>query len=207
MRGRIKILVVEPSSIIRCGIVTLLQHATMPDSTIAESDRLPTPSNKQITKSPPDLLIISPSYLGLFSPSQLRADLGNANLKLLGLQSAFTDQNTLACYDELITLHDSPETIKSKIINLTTSSGDRASSKRELSQREREIIICVAKGMTNKQIADSLYLSAHTVIAHRRNIANKLQINSPSGLTIYAIVNKLVDLTDIQNSMIQSGEE
>lgn len=179
----------------------------MPDSTIAESDRLPTPSNKQITKSPPDLLIISPSYLGLFSPSQLRADLGNANLKLLGLQSAFTDQNTLACYDELITLHDSPETIKSKIINLTTSSGDRASSKRELSQREREIIICVAKGMTNKQIADSLYLSAHTVIAHRRNIANKLQINSPSGLTIYAIVNKLVDLTDIQNSMIQSGEE
>ena len=52
--------------------------------------------------------------------------------------------------------------------------------------------------MTNKEIADALYLSAHTVITHRRNIARKLQIHSPAGLTIYAIVNKLVELQDIK---------
>ena len=54
------------------------------------------------------------------------------------------------------------------------------------------------KDMTNKEIAESLCLSIHTVITHRRNIARKLQIHSPAGLTIYAIVNKLVELNDIK---------
>lgn len=67
-----------------------------------------------------------------------------------------------------------------------------------LSQREKEIIACVVKGKTNKEIAEELCLSVHTVITHRRNIARKLQIHSPAGLTIYAIVNKLVDLSDIK---------
>ena len=57
------------------------------------------------------------------------------------------------------------------------------------------------KGMTNKAIADQLYLSIHTVITHRRNIARKLQIHSPAGLTIYAIVNKLVELQDIKDNL------
>ena len=56
----------------------------------------------------------------------------------------------------------------------------------------------VVKGFTNKEIADKLYLSPHTVITHRRNIARKLDIHSSTGLTIYAIVNKLVDLSDIR---------
>ena len=72
-------------------------------------------------------------------------------------------------------------------------------NRQELSSREKEIIVEVVKGLTNKQIAEKLYLSAHTVITHRRNIANKLQIHSPAGLTIYAILNKLVSLEDIQN--------
>ena len=55
--------------------------------------------------------------------------------------------------------------------------------------------------MTNKAIADKLYLSIHTVITHRRNIARKLQIHSPAGLTIYAIVNKLVELSDIKDTL------
>lgn len=67
-----------------------------------------------------------------------------------------------------------------------------------LSNREKEIIVCVVKGMTNKQIADTLYISTHTVITHRRNIAAKLQIHSAAGLTIYAIVNKLVELSEIK---------
>ena len=67
-----------------------------------------------------------------------------------------------------------------------------------MSQREKEIVVCVVKGMTNREIADQLYLSTHTVVTHRRNIARKLQIHSASGLTIYAIVNKLVELSDIK---------
>jgi DNA-binding NarL/FixJ family response regulator len=54
------------------------------------------------------------------------------------------------------------------------------------------------KGMTNKEIAEQLYLSIHTVITHRRNISKKLQIHSAAGLTIYAIVNKLVEIGEVK---------
>jgi DNA-binding CsgD family transcriptional regulator len=66
-----------------------------------------------------------------------------------------------------------------------------------LSDREKDIIKCVARGMSNKEIADKLFLSIHTVTTHRRNITAKLQIHSPAGLTIYAIMNNLVDISDI----------
>lgn len=67
-----------------------------------------------------------------------------------------------------------------------------------LSSREKDIVKCVARGLSNKEIADHLNLSIHTVATHRRNIASKLQIHSTAGLTIYAIANKLVDLEDIK---------
>lgn len=66
-----------------------------------------------------------------------------------------------------------------------------------LSAREKEIVVCVAKGMANKEIADKLCLSINTVTTHRRNIARKLSIHSSAGLTIYAIVNKLVSLDEV----------
>lgn len=76
-----------------------------------------------------------------------------------------------------------------------------------LSQREKEIIVCVVKGMTNKQIADALFISTHTVITHRRNIASKLQIHSAAGLTIYAIVHKLVELNEVRDTILQPETE
>lgn len=82
--------------------------------------------------------------------------------------------------------------------NVPASDGVRENRRQEaLSAREKEIIVCVVKGLTNKQIADELCISTHTVITHRRNIAAKLQIHSAAGLTIYAIVNKLVELSEI----------
>jgi regulator of cell morphogenesis and NO signaling len=67
-----------------------------------------------------------------------------------------------------------------------------------LSDRERDIIIGVVQGLQNKEIANRLCISVNTVITHRRNIARKLQIHSPAGLTIYAIVNGLVDISSVK---------
>lgn len=66
-----------------------------------------------------------------------------------------------------------------------------------ISDREKEIVIGVVQGMTNQEIADSLNISINTVTTHRRNIARKLQIHSPAGLTIYAIVNNWVDIGSV----------
>ena len=67
-----------------------------------------------------------------------------------------------------------------------------------LSDREKDVIIGVVQGLQNKEIADRLCISVNTVITHRRNIARKLQIHSPAGLTIYAIVNGLVDISSVK---------
>lgn len=66
-----------------------------------------------------------------------------------------------------------------------------------LSNREKDVLIGVVKGLQNKEIADQLFLSVHTVITHRKNISRKLGIHSPSGLTVYAIANHLVDISNL----------
>ena len=69
-----------------------------------------------------------------------------------------------------------------------------------LSEREKEVLIEVVKGRSNKEIADVLYISPHTVMSHRKNIAKKLHIHSAAGLTIYAISNNLVCLDELKNT-------
>lgn len=82
-----------------------------------------------------------------------------------------------------------------KISNMISQNPDGGEN---LSDREKDVIVSVVQGMTNKEIADHLCISTNTVITHRRNIARKLQIHSPAGLTIYAIVNNLVDISAVK---------
>ena len=63
----------------------------------------------------------------------------------------------------------------------------------DLSERERDVLVLVAKGYTNKEIATELFISPHTVISHRKNIVHKTGIRSVAGLTVYAVLNKLID--------------
>ncbi|MDD7468760.1 MAG: LuxR C-terminal-related transcriptional regulator [Porphyromonas sp.] len=97
--------------------------------------------------------------------------------------------------------HLSAEESDKEVIDLITSlltADEREEVPGELTLRERDIIIGVVKGMTNKEIADELFISPNTVTTHRRNIVKKLDIHSASGLTVYAIMNKLVSLQDIE---------
>ena len=82
---------------------------------------------------------------------------------------------------------------KSKVESRKTASSETE----ELSDREKDVLIEVVRGRSNKEIADVLFISMHTVITHRKNITRKLNIHSTAGLTIYAIVNKLVDLKEL----------
>ena len=72
------------------------------------------------------------------------------------------------------------------------------SSNEQLSDREKDILVQIVKGLSNKEIADVLFISPHTVITHRKNITRKLNIHSTAGLTIYAIVNNLVDINSLE---------
>ena len=67
-----------------------------------------------------------------------------------------------------------------------------------ISEREKDIIRCVACGKSTKEIAEELFISPHTVATHRRNINAKLGIHSSAGLTIYAIIHNIIDAKEVK---------
>ncbi len=98
-----------------------------------------------------------------------------------------------------IHLMEEKETLIRKIRDLLNHQGDRHTENlsMELSPRETTIVRLVSLGLTNRQIAEKLFLSAHTVMTHRKNISSKLGIKSVSGLTIYAIVNNIITIEEV----------
>ncbi len=102
-------------------------------------------------------------------------------------------------YDDIISIYDNTDlllnTLK-KYVSLDTDIPQK-----ELSPREKEVVIGIVKGMSNKEIANLINVSVNTVMTHRRNISSKLQIHSPAGLTIYAIVSNLVTMEEIKSTL------
>ena len=197
MSTRIHVAICEPSDIIRTGLISILKKLTTLNIDIFEISNLNN-LNLLLLKAKPNILIINPSYIGSFSLNSLRKETKLPNLLFIGLQASFLDLQLIKQFDDIININSSPEDIKDKIHKLSNQKID--TEKKDLSVREKEIITLVVKGMTNKEIANELCLSIHTVITHRRNISTKLQIHSSAGLTIYAIINKLVDINEVRDS-------
>ena len=109
------------------------------------------------------------------------------------------DEDQQRQYDGVIGLMDTPPAIIKKV---RAALEDRTEAPRsegeELSQREKEILICVAKGMLNKEIADQYNISIYTVITHRKNITRKTGIKTVAGLTVYALLNNLIDMNSVE---------
>ena len=81
-------------------------------------------------------------------------------------------------------------------LNQRKNKQKNVSQTEELSEREIDVLREVVQGLSNKEIADKLFISVHTVITHRKNITRKLNIHTTAGLTIYAIVNNIIDISD-----------
>ena len=200
----LNIVVAESSVIIRSGLSAVLKRLPNMDVHPVEVTSAEALSN-YANLHQPDVIIINPAFeggFGLHAFKTAHPRLGHT--KYVALLSSVITNNLLKEYDDHFSICDELDVIASKLNSLTHAQEEETEKENDaetLSQREKEIITCVVKGMTNKAIADKLYLSIHTVITHRRNIARKLQIHSPAGLTIYAIVNKLVELSDIQDKL------
>lgn len=196
----LKVLIAEPSVIIRSGLSVVLKRIPgywiqpIEINSIENLDHI-------LDIHKPDILIINPSFWGFVDMEKVKSFSEKSGMKTIALSSSTYSESILSKYDDVISIHDTPEQIKERLDKLfdKPEPGDENTDENELlSSREKEILILVVKGMTNKEIAQKLFLSAHTVITHRRNIARKLEIHSTSGLTVYAIVNKLVELDDFK---------
>ena len=195
----LKAIVATSSAIMRSGVAAVLKRLPELNIQAVEINSIDGLMN-YVNVQTPDIIIIDPTLGGWFDLAEFKASHDNlSGVKFVAMVASVIDSNQLRDFQETIAIYDNADTIAEKLIKLMESEEEEKDNELEaLSQREKEIITFVVKGLTNKEIADKLCLSVHTVITHRRNIARKLQIHSPAGLTIYAIVNKLVELKDIE---------
>lgn len=198
-RNNIKIVIAENSLILRSGISAVLKRLsdyTFSINEVSNMDAFMLFSRLHR----PGIAIINPLFLGGVSIANYKRD--NPDTKVVALVSGYFDNKTLADFDGSISIFDDLDTVNDTISSvLHIEEDDDNIETEQLSQREKEIIGCVVKGLTNKAIAEKLSISIHTVITHRRNISKKLQIHSSAGLAIYAIVNKIVEIQDIKSGI------
>lgn len=195
----ILIAIAETSVIVRNGLVSVLKRLS--DINI---DTIEITSKEGLLHCleahSPQILIINPQFEGWFDITNFKNNYPQLDIKIMALLCTFVDATQLKDYDGNINLFDTMDILEQKITSLMNFTEEDLDQE-TLSQREKEIIGCIVKGMTNKEIAEKLYISVHTVITHRRNITRKLQIHSTAGLTIYAIVNKLVELGEVKMTL------
>ena len=198
-RNNIKIVIAENYLILRSGISAVLKRLsdyTFSINEVSNMDAFMLFSRLHR----PEIAIINPLFLGGVSIANYKRD--NPDTKVVALVSGYFDNKTLADFDGSISIFDDLDTVNDTISSvLHIEEDDDNIETEQLSQREKEIIGCVVKGLTNKAIAEKLSISIHTVITHRRNISKKLQIHSSAGLAIYAIVNKIVEIQDIKSGI------
>jgi DNA-binding NarL/FixJ family response regulator len=200
-----KVAIAEPSALIRKGLIVFLKQLSRIKIQVVEIASIDDLSLILKTYSI-DLLFINPSYWGFEIGKKIRNGSQNIDIKIIALVYHPFDNGLLAQYDDVFSIFDTTNKLDKMVDTLLRKEVQSSTKRLPLSTREQEIIVCIVKGMTNKEIADKLFLSSNTIITHRRNITKKLQIHSSAGLTIYAIVNKLVRLEDIQTS-IEPDEE
>jgi DNA-binding NarL/FixJ family response regulator len=191
------LLIAEYSEVIRKGLVHIIGgfdlfdriHEAGGDSSI----------ELLIKKVNPDVIIINPGLLtsGLL---ELTARAKNGQFRIAAITYGGTGADTLIGFSEVFSVNDSIAEIREKIENL---SGEPLSKVPEdtgsiLSPREKDVVRLLAKGLNNKEISEQLFISPHTVNTHRKNITRKLNIKSVAGLLVYALINEIITVEEMQ---------
>ncbi|MBO4333618.1 MAG: response regulator transcription factor [Paludibacteraceae bacterium] len=199
MINRYKIAIVEPAPLLLAGVKALLEESG--EFEVAYTFNTLHGYEIRASHIQPDVLIVSPALFDFSNRSSIRSFFAVPDgLALVGLVTAHYDEKTLRQFDAVIDIFDDLQSVMLKLrsaLKLNSENADSGDSY-NLSDRELEILVSVAKGLTNKEIAELHDISVNTVITHRKNISRKTGIKSVSGLTVYALLNNLIDQTDVE---------
>lgn len=181
-----RLLIVEPSEVVIEGLKSILDGQIRfkllePEANVA---RLP----DRLTSSRPDILLINPTVVD--DISRLR---GERPMAIVALVYQYVERDKLKNYDAVVDIRDSRAVIIETLAQVLPGEVESVKNSYELTKRETAVLIELAQGKTNKEIADALNVSVHTVISHRKNITHKTGIKSVAGLTVYALLNNLLD--------------
>jgi DNA-binding NarL/FixJ family response regulator len=182
-----RIIIIHPSAMIRMGLESMIRQAF--DYPVKQAA---TPAEIAVNDTEEEgIIILTNQPQADFSALQNR----NKTLCIIGIKD-HPGQKKQGWTRKISTNTDATEL--QAVINTCFDKPEEAQeTNNELSQRETEILALVARGYANKEIADQLFISTHTVISHRKNITEKLGIKTISGLTVYAMINGIIDLSQI----------
>ena len=193
-----KIAIAEPSIMLRTGLEQLLRE--LPDAEVVFSTDNLNSLYARINALRPDILIVNPLLFDYVKRATIRAEFDNLpNLRIIGLITSYIESQHQRQFTGVIELNDDFQRVKStlnQVTNTLQSEGDEPDTA-PLSDREKDVLVCLSKGLKNNDIADQLNISVHTVITHRKNIVRKTGIKSVAALTVYAILNNLIEEKDI----------
>ncbi len=194
----IHIAIIEPSHILFEGLSNILLKGN-PHGHILRFDSLDE-LNEYRHRDHMEVVVINPAII-MGDPNVLSSSKKHLQkAQWVGLVSSVVGEGLLKLFDAIIQVTDAPSNINNTITKLTEGdcicSDNQAAE--ELSNREKEVLTALVNGLSNKEIADKLHISTHTVISHRKNISHKAGIKSVAGLTIYAITQNIISIEDIQ---------
>jgi DNA-binding NarL/FixJ family response regulator len=198
MESRKTVTLIVPSDIIVRGLESIL--ADQPDFIVQENlVDCSKASEARLRSLSPDLVIIDPLVFDYQSRKDGRVALAElCDASVIAIEGPAVTDEIIKQYDGAISLYDDAAGVVRKLQSAVESrQPESGSDGDELSAREKEILVCVAQGMLNKEIADKFSLSIYTVITHRKNITRKTGIKTVAGLTVYAILNNLIDINSI----------
>lgn len=188
----LRILLVEPSPIITEGISCLLQKSNLFEvcSTLSDADTL----EERLTISKPDILLINPMLLPHTRPLvSLKVFRDFPKMAIVAIVYQYLEPALLHGFHGILDINESSNKISSILEAAYSSLEDKDDTEEySLSSRETDVLIFIARGMTNKDIADELNISQHTVMSHRKNITKKTGIKSAAGLAVYAMLHNLI---------------
>lgn len=189
-KSRINIAVIEPSQIICEGLSNILMKFKKNFYIYRFNDL----EEFKISASKVDfnVAIVNPSIIQNRLPDFIKLKNTQPNIVWIALVYSHYDQEILQKFDDTLSVTASLDQITNKIMQINQVT-DKIQHD-DLTDREIEVLTQMVKGFANKEIADTLNISIHTVISHRKNITEKTGIKSLSGLTIYAITKKIIPL-------------
>lgn len=200
MKPLVSVLIAEPSEIIVEGLRTMLEQAggynllaPMHDASSLE-ERLPVLR--------PDMLIVNPTLLDFSCKQQLAAlSAARPKMSIVALVYQYIESGVMDNFKYVIDIRQTSSSVLSLLKTAVESTNTTMrkenssvdiSDDYELSNREMDVLVLVAKGLSTKEIADKLNISVHTVNSHRKNITHKTGIKSVAGLAVYAMIHNLM---------------
>lgn len=189
----LNVILCTPSPIEFNGLCSVLRNIRDHSISFQAIDSASIANNPELPANA-DIFICDP--IAVATPTLHTIKASYPKVKIVLIYHTALPQSYVKEFDAAISVYDSEASIEQTVTSLFASRKTYDVDS-DLTQREKEIVIGVVKGYSNKEIAARINVSVNTVMTHRRNIAAKLEIHSAAGLTVYALMSNLITLDEL----------